>query len=112
MEYLYHFAHFAFANAGVDLTQMSVSDLLSPVPVGIALGLLLGKPLGVLVFCFIGVKLKLAVLPEGIGWRHIAPVAVMCGIGFTMSMFISSLAFVGDAEIYGDLARLGILVDP
>ena len=101
---------FAFANAGVDLTQMSVSDLLSPVPVGIALGLLLGKSLGVLVFCFIGVKLKLAVLPEGIGWRHIAPVAVMCGIGFTMSMFISSLAFVGDAEVYGDLARLGILV--
>ncbi|RTR34686.1 Na+/H+ antiporter NhaA [Shewanella atlantica] len=101
---------FAFANAGVDLSPMSFGDILSPVPVGIALGLLLGKPLGVLLFSYIGVKLKLAVLPEGMGWKHIAPVAVMCGIGFTMSMFISSLAFVGDAEAYGDFARLGILV--
>lgn len=100
---------FAFANAGVDLSGMSVVDLMSPVPVGIALGLLIGKPLGVLLFSFIGVKLKLAVLPDGMGWRHIAPVAVMCGIGFTMSMFISSLAFVGESETYGDVARLGIL---
>ena len=100
---------FAFANAGVDLSGMSLGDLLSPVPVGIALGLLLGKPLGVLLFSFVAVKLKLAALPEGMGWRHIAPVAVMCGIGFTMSMFISSLAFIGDGEVYGDLARLGIL---
>lgn len=100
---------FAFANAGVDLSGMSLSDLLSPVPVGIALGLLLGKPLGVLFFSYAAVKLKLAVLPEGMGWRHIAPVAVMCGIGFTMSMFISSLAFVGDGQVYGDVARLGIL---
>ena len=100
---------FAFANAGVDLSGMSIVDLVSPVPVGIALGLLLGKPLGVLLFSFIAVKLKLAVLPEGMGWRHIAPVAVMCGIGFTMSMFISSLAFVGEADMYGDVARLGIL---
>ncbi|BAJ00897.1 Na+/H+ antiporter NhaA [Shewanella violacea] len=101
---------FAFANAGVDLSGMSLDALVSPVPVGIALGLLLGKPLGVLLFSYISVKLKWAVLPEGIGWRHIAPVAVMCGIGFTMSMFISSLAFVGEGAIYGDFARLGILV--
>ena len=101
---------FAFANAGVDLSGMSFGDLFSPVPVGIALGLLLGKPLGVLFFSYIAVKLKWAVLPEGMGWRHIAPVAVMCGIGFTMSMFISSLAFVGEGAAYGDFARLGILV--
>ncbi|WP_394146751.1 Na+/H+ antiporter NhaA [Shewanella atlantica] len=101
---------FAFANAGVDLSPMSFGDLLSPVPVGIALGLLIGKPLGVLLLSYIAVKLKLAQLPEGMGWKHIAPVALMCGIGFTMSMFISSLAFVGDAEAYGNLARLGILV--
>ncbi|QLE84575.1 Na+/H+ antiporter NhaA [Shewanella sp. Scap07] len=100
---------FAFANAGVDLSPMSFGDLLSPVPVGIALGLLLGKPLGVLLFSWIAVKAKLAVLPEGLGWRHVAPVSVMCGIGFTMSMFISSLAFIGDGDMYGDVARLGIL---
>ena len=101
---------FAFANAGVDLSGMSFGDLFSPVPVGIALGLLVGKPLGVLFFSYLAVKLKWAVLPEGVGWRHIAPVAVMCGIGFTMSMFISSLAFVGEGAAYGDFARLGILV--
>lgn len=101
---------FAFANAGVDLSGMSLGSLLSPVPIGIALGLLLGKPLGILLFSFIAVKLKLAVLPEGMGWRHITPVAVMCGIGFTMSMFISSLAFVGEGQMYGDYARLGILL--
>ncbi|SQH75585.1 sodium-proton antiporter [Shewanella benthica] len=101
---------FAFANAGVDLRGMSFGDLLSPVPVGIALGLLVGKPLGVLFFSYLAVKLKWAVLPEGVGWKHIIPVAVMCGIGFTMSMFISSLAFVGEGAEYGDLARMGILV--
>ena len=101
---------FAFANAGVSLAGMSFGDLFSPVPVGIALGLLVGKPLGVLFFSYIAVKLRWAVLPEGMGWRHIAPVAVMCGIGFTMSMFISSLAFVGEGAVHGDFARLGILV--
>ncbi len=100
---------FAFANAGVDLSGMSFGDLLSPVPVGIALGLLLGKPLGVMLFSFVAVKLKLAALPEGVNWKQIMPVAVMCGIGFTMSMFISSLAFFGDNSHYGDVARLGIL---
>ncbi|MGS0726561.1 Na+/H+ antiporter NhaA, partial [Shewanella sp. 0m-11] len=101
---------FAFANAGVDLSGMSLSSLLSPVPLGIALGLLIGKPLGIMLFSFIAVKLKLAVLPDGMGWRHITPVAVMCGIGFTMSMFISSLAFTGEGQMYGDYARLGILL--
>ncbi|QFU21691.1 Na+/H+ antiporter NhaA [Shewanella eurypsychrophilus] len=101
---------FAFANAGVSLSGMSLDALVSPVPVGIALGLLLGKPLGVMLCSYIAVKLKLAVLPDGIGWRHIAPVSVLCGIGFTMSMFISSLAFVGEGAVNGDFARLGILV--
>ncbi|WP_394200060.1 Na+/H+ antiporter NhaA [Shewanella waksmanii] len=101
---------FAFANAGVDFGPLSFADILSPVPMGIALGLLIGKPLGVMLFSYIAVKLKLAVLPEGLGWKHLAPVALMCGIGFTMSMFISSLAFVGDAEMYADVSRLGILI--
>ena len=106
---------FAFANAGVSLSGMGVTDLLSPVPLGIALGLLLGKPLGILMMSFIAVKLKLASLPQGVGWRHISPVAVMCGIGFTMSMFIASLAFAHGGlsvvgQSYNDLARLGILL--
>ncbi|QSX34701.1 Na+/H+ antiporter NhaA [Shewanella avicenniae] len=101
---------FAFANAGVSLGGVSAESLISPVPIGIALGLLLGKPLGVMLFSFVAVKLRWAELPEGIGWRHIAPVAVMCGIGFTMSMFIASLAFEHGGVIYGDLARLGILM--
>ncbi|MCL1123114.1 Na+/H+ antiporter NhaA [Shewanella surugensis] len=101
---------FAFANAGVDLTGMSIDYLVAPLPLGIALGLLLGKPIGVMLFSYIAVKLKFAVLPDGVGWKHIAPVAVMCGIGFTMSMFISSLAFINADPIYGDLARLGILI--
>lgn len=101
---------FAFANAGVDLSGMSMSYLVSPLPIGIALGLFLGKPIGVMIFSYLAVKLKFAVLPDGVGWKHIAPVAVMCGIGFTMSMFISSLAFIGAEPIYGDLARLGILM--
>ncbi|BCV35748.1 Na+/H+ antiporter NhaA [Shewanella indica] len=101
---------FAFANAGVALGGMSLESLLSPVPLGIALGLLLGKPIGVVLFSFIAVKLRLAELPEGIAWRHIMPVAVMCGIGFTMSMFIASLAFEHGGVVYSDLARLGILI--
>lgn len=74
------------------------------------MGLLLGKPIGVVLFSFIAVKLRLAELPEGIAWRHIMPVAVMCGIGFTMSMFIASLAFEHGGVVYSDLARLGILI--
>ncbi|MGL4476486.1 MAG: Na+/H+ antiporter NhaA [Shewanella sp.] len=101
---------FAFANAGVAMGNMSLDMLLSPVPLGIAAGLALGKPIGVMLFSFIAVKLGLAELPSGITWRHIFPVAIMCGIGFTMSMFISSLAFEQTLGNYGDLARLGILM--
>lgn len=101
---------FAFANAGVSLGNMSPDMLLSPVPLGIAAGLVFGKPIGVMLLSFIAVKLKLAALPEGITWKLIFPVAVMCGIGFTMSMFISSLAFTQSGANYGDLARLGILM--
>ncbi|MBV7314241.1 Na+/H+ antiporter NhaA [Shewanella sp. NIFS-20-20] len=101
---------FAFANAGVALGNMSLDMLLSPVPLGIAAGLALGKPIGVMLFSYIAVKLGVAELPAGITWRHIFPVAIMCGIGFTMSMFIASLAFDPSLGNYGDLARLGILL--
>lgn len=101
---------FAFANAGVPLGNMSLDMLVSPVPLGIAAGLVLGKPLGVMLASFIAVKLKVAELPAGISWRHLFPVAMMCGIGFTMSMFIASLAFANAGANYNDLARLGILM--
>jgi NhaA family Na+:H+ antiporter len=100
---------FAFANAGVALSGLSLTDVLHPVPVGIALGLFLGKQLGILSFAWLLVKSDIAGLPERVTWRHMYGAAVICGIGFTMSLFISSLAF-GDhvASLLG-VDRLGIL---
>ncbi|GAA5192329.1 Na+/H+ antiporter NhaA [Ferrimonas gelatinilytica] len=101
---------FAFANAGVSLSGMSLSDLTAALPVGISLGLLLGKPLGIMSFSLIAVKLKLAALPEGMNWKGLFGVSVLCAIGFTMAMFIASLSFESGLMNYGDLARLGILL--
>ncbi|ABR75342.1 Na+/H+ antiporter NhaA [Actinobacillus succinogenes] len=102
---------FAFANAGVSLGSINVASVFSPLPMGIALGLLLGKPLGVFGFCFLAVKLRLAKLPEGVDFKQILAVAVLCGIGFTMSMFLSSLAFGGEStSTINTLSRLGILL--
>ncbi|MCT7941121.1 MULTISPECIES: Na+/H+ antiporter NhaA [Shewanella] len=100
---------FAFANAGLSLANMTFASFAEPITIGIILGLVLGKPIGVLLFSFIAVKLKWAELPPGIGWKHIAPVAAMCGVGFTMSVFIASLAFENSPAAFGDFARLGIL---
>ncbi|WP_394129706.1 Na+/H+ antiporter NhaA [Shewanella maritima] len=100
---------FAFANAGLSLSGMSVSSLAEPITLGIILGLLLGKPIGIMLFSWAAVKLKLAELPPNIGWMQIVPVSFMCGIGFTMSVFISSLAFENAPDAFGDFARLGIL---
>jgi NhaA family Na+:H+ antiporter len=101
---------FAFANAGVSLAGMSPADLFAPLPLGIAAGLFIGKQLGILSFCWLGVKLGLAKLPDGIGWRQFHGMAVLCGIGFTMSLFIATLALEGQGQQVGDAARLGILV--
>ncbi|SHI23232.1 Na+/H+ antiporter NhaA [Ferrimonas marina] len=101
---------FAFANAGVSLSGMSLGDLTAAVPMGIALGLLIGKPVGILGFSWLAVKLKMASLPEGINWKHLFGVSMLCAIGFTMAMFISSLSFDPSAGNYGDLSRLGILM--
>jgi NhaA family Na+:H+ antiporter len=84
---------FAFANAGVDLRGVGLEQLLHPVPVGVALGLFVGKQLGVFGVCWIGVKLGLASLPTGMNWKGLYGVAVLSGVGFTMSLFIGSLAF-------------------
>lgn len=103
---------FAFSNAGVSLSGMSLSTLTSPLTLGVTLGLIVGKTLGVFSFSFLAVKLGIAKLSEGINFKQIFAVSVLCGIGFTMSMFLAGLAFGGE-EADGkfiSLARLGILL--
>jgi NhaA family Na+:H+ antiporter len=101
---------FAFANAGVSLDGVSLANLTEMLPLGIALGLLLGKPLGIFTFSWASVKLGIAKLPARVNFTHIFAVSVLCGIGFTMSIFISSLAFVGVNGEFVTLSRLGILI--
>ncbi|EJT1893504.1 Na+/H+ antiporter NhaA, partial [Vibrio alginolyticus] len=101
---------FAFANAGISLEGVSMSGLTSMLPLGIALGLLVGKPLGIFTFSWAAVKMGVAKLPEGINFKHIFAVSVLCGIGFTMSIFISSLAFGNVSPEFDTYARLGILM--
>lgn len=102
---------FAFANAGVSFDGIDVSMISSPLLLAIACGLIIGKPAGVFGFSYISVKLGLAKLPDGINFKQIFAVAVLCGIGFTMSMFLASLAFDADAgESVNTLSRLGILL--
>ncbi|MEA9392806.1 Na+/H+ antiporter NhaA [Acerihabitans sp. TG2] len=101
---------FAFANAGVALQGYSLDDVFSILPMGIVLGLVLGKPLGILTFCLLSIKLGLARLPGGVSFRQISAVSLLCGIGFTMSIFLASLAFGGDNPGSITLAKLGILI--
>ena len=98
---------FAFANAGVSLQGVSPAALLAPLPLGIALGLLLGKQIGILGLSWLAVKAKLSDLPDGLTWRHIHGVSLIAGIGFTMSLFIGNLAFSDQAQI--DMVKLGVL---
>jgi len=100
---------FAFANAGVSLSGVSLDGLFSAVPLGIILGLVVGKPLGITLICWLAVKLGIAALPESTRMRDISAVGVLCGIGFTMSIFIASLAFDAQHEEMVTLAKLGIL---
>ncbi|MEZ8950396.1 Na+/H+ antiporter NhaA [Vibrio sp. 10N.286.52.C3] len=101
---------FAFANAGISLEGISISSLTGMLPLGIAMGLLIGKPLGIFAFSWGAVKLGVAKLPEGVNFMNIFAVSVLCGIGFTMSIFISSLAFGPTNVEFDTLARLGILM--
>ena len=100
---------FAFVNAGIDLRGLSLGQMAAPVPLGILLGLFIGKQTGVFLFSWAAIKLKVASLPEGSNWQQFYGVAVMTGIGFTMSLFIDSLAFTDDAAYqYAD--KLAILL--
>ncbi len=84
---------FAFANSGISLQGVGAEQVLHPVPLGIAAGLFIGKQLGVFGFCWLGVKLGIARLPEGVNWSALYGASLITGVGFTMSLFIGSLAF-------------------
>ncbi|MEE3635441.1 Na+/H+ antiporter NhaA [Pseudomonas sp. AL 58] len=100
---------FAFANAGVSLAGVTVESFTHHVPMGIAVGLLLGKTVGVFGLTWIAVKTGLAALPTGANWGQILGVAVLCGIGFTMSLFVGSLAFEPGSSEFAGMDRMGIL---
>ena len=99
---------FAFANAGVNLEGLSLSSLLSPVPLGILMGLFFGKQIGVVFFSYVAIKLKFADLPNNSNWMSLYGVAILTGIGFTMSLFVGNLAFVENTE-YIDGVKIGVL---
>jgi len=104
---------FAFANAGIDLSTMSMDSVLSGVGLAVMLGLVVGKFLGVFSFSWIAVKLGIVSLPVGSSWRAFASVCVVCGIGFTVSMFIADLSYAGlgaDGLALLDQAKLGVLL--
>lgn len=101
---------FAFMNSGVDLTNLTLTKLLDTVPLGILLGLFIGKPLGVFAFSWITIKLRAAQLPEDATWSQLFGIAMLCGIGFTMSLFIGALAFQHGGAGADRIDRLGILI--
>lgn len=100
---------FAFANAGVSLAGVTLESFTHPVPLGIAAGLLLGKTLGVFGLTWLAVKARLASLPHQANWGHVLGVSVLCGIGFTMSLFVGALAFEPGVSDYAGTDRMGIL---
>jgi len=103
---------FAFVNAGIELGGVGLADLFHSVPLGIAAGLFIGKQLGIFLLCYLAIKVGLARLPDGAGWGGLYGVSILCGVGFTMSLFIGSLAFenqvLDTAVVFDD--RLGIIL--
>ena len=99
---------FAFANAGVSLDGLSFASLLDKVPLGILLGLFVGKQLGVFVFSYVSIKMKIAQMPNNSNWFNFYGVGVLTGIGFTMSLFVGNLAFVENMQ-YMDGVKIGVL---
>lgn len=101
---------FAFANAGISMASMTLDTLVHPVTLGIAAGLVVGKQIGVFGMCWLAVRLGLGQLPDGIGWRQLYGIAILCGIGFTMSLFIGSLAFGEEVSARAFDERIGIVL--
>lgn len=101
---------FAFANSGLSLKGIGVEQILHPVPLGIALGLFFGKQAGVFGLSFLAIKMKIAQLPNGVNWKNLYGASILCGIGFTMSLFIGGLAFHenGAQQVFDE--RLGIII--
>ncbi|MCZ6486774.1 MAG: Na+/H+ antiporter NhaA, partial [Gammaproteobacteria bacterium] len=101
---------FAFVNAGINLTGVGIEEVLHSVPLGIALGLFVGKQLGVFGLCWLVIQLGLTSLPKGVSWTSLYGTAALCGVGFTMSLFIGSLAFeeTGVNLLFDE--RLGIII--
>lgn len=98
---------FAFTAAGINLHDLSFSSMVEPIALGVALGLFLGKQLGIFGTTWLLVKTGMAKLPEGINWKHIYGVSIVAGIGFTMSLFIGVLAF--DNEVMQEQVRIGVI---
>ena len=104
---------FAFANAGIDLSQMSIESIFSGVSLAVMLGLVMGKFMGVFSFSWIAVKLGFVTLPAGASWKSFASVCMVCGIGFTVSMFIADLSYAGlggEGVLLLGNAKLGVLL--
>ena len=101
---------FAFANAGISFTGVGIEQVFHSASIGITLGLFLGKQIGIFGCCWLAVKLSFAKLPEGMSWASLYGTAALCGIGFTMSLFIGSLAFEENGlDMFFD-ERLGIVI--
>lgn len=103
---------FAFANAGISFSsQLTIHNLINPLTLGIAAGLFIGKQIGIFGASFLAVRLKLCTLPPNLNWLHLYGTGILCGIGFTMSLFIGSLAFENmDSKAYEALVRLGVML--
>jgi NhaA family Na+:H+ antiporter len=100
---------FAFANAGLALGGLQASDLLASVPLGIVLGLVLGKPVGIVAIALIARATGIARFPEGMDLKAMVGLGMLCGVGFTMSLFISNLAFASIGGHFGEASVLGVL---
>jgi NhaA family Na+:H+ antiporter len=99
---------FAFANAGVSLEGLTFSSLLLPVPLGILMGLFVGKQIGVMLFSYVSIKFKIAQMPNNTTWLSLYGVSILTGIGFTMSLFVGNLAFAENVQ-YMDGVKIGVL---
>jgi NhaA family Na+:H+ antiporter len=100
---------FGFANAGVSWSGVSLAELTGPVPLGLVAGLLLGKPLGVFGFSWVAARLGLVQLPREVSWPQVLGLSFICGIGFTMSLFIGALGFA-EAPVLAEQAKMGVLL--